>query len=235
MLGAALSTYRACFARVAGTAFVVFGSLAVVDVIITVLVADRVSRPLGAATTLVVGAVLAMAGVVVYAGVLDKIVGFHQHGHPELGIREALRSIPVRRLMLADVILAVATLVGLALFVVPGIVIFTAWVLVGPVITIENRGVRAALPRSWGLVRTHFWLTALLVTLPIQIEQAALHWIHYAEVFDHPLLPALVLNGLLGMTIGSIVGLVEVVLAYELIGETEDPAARSSTEHHPFS
>jgi hypothetical protein len=36
-------------------------------------------------------------------------------------------------------------------------------------------------------------------------------------LFAHPALPAFALNGLLGAIIGSIVGLVEVVLAYELI------------------
>jgi hypothetical protein len=48
-----------------------------------------------------------------------------------------------------------------------------------------------------------------------------LHAIHYTEVFEHPLIPALLLNGLLGMVIGSIVGLIEVVLAYELIRRAE--------------
>ena len=112
-------------------------------------------------------------------------------------------------------------LIGLALFVVPGVIIFTLWSLVGPVITIEDRSVRGAFARSWQLVRGHFWLTLLLVTLPLEIEQAALHAIQYAELFDHPLIPAFLLNGLLGMIIGSVVGLVEVVLAYELIARTE--------------
>ena len=108
-------------------------------------------------------------------------------------------------------------MVGLALFVVPGVFIFTMWSLVGPVITIEDRSVRSALRRSWQLVRPHFWLVLCLVTVPLQVEQAVLHAIHYTEVFDHPLLPAFLLNGLLGMVVGSVVGLVEVVLAYELI------------------
>ena len=47
----------------------------------------------------------------------------------------------------------------------------------------------------------------LLVTVPLEIEQAALHAIHYTEIFEHPLVPAFLLNGLLGMVIGSIVGL----------------------------
>jgi hypothetical protein len=218
VVGAAFRTYAEQFARVATTAFVVFGAVAAIDAIGIVLVADHhVSRPIGAAITSMVSGVLAMAGVVVYAGVLDKVVGAHLHGHPNLTHREILRVLPLHRLIAADVVLALATLAGLALFVVPGIVVFTLWSLVGPVITIEDRPVRSALGRSGRLVRGHFWLTFFLVALPLQVEQAVLHAVHYAELFEHPVVPAFLLNGLLGMIVGSIVGLIEVVLAYELI------------------
>lgn len=225
VLGAALRTYRERFWRVAGTAFVVFGAVAAVDAFATVLVIDRhVSRPYGAGITSTVSAVFAMVGVVVYAGILDKVVGAHLHGHPDLSVREIWHVLPLGRLIVADVALALATLLGLALFVVPGVIIFTLWSLVGPVITIEDRSPGSALRRSWQLVRPHFWLTLVLVTIPLQVEQAVLHAIHYAEIFEHPLVPAFLLNGLLGMVIGSVVGLIEVVLAYELIARAENDA-----------
>jgi hypothetical protein len=224
VIGAALRTYRQRFWRVAGTAFVVFGAVAVVDAIATILVLDHVSSPVGDAITSTAAAVFAMAGVVVYAGILDKVVGANLHGHPDLSVREVWSVLPLGRLGAADVLLALTTLAGMALFVIPGVVIFTLWSLVGPLITIENRSVASAFGRSWQLVRTHFWLTLCLVTLPLQIEQAALHAIHYTEIFDHPVLPAFLLNGLLGMLIGSVVGLVEVVLAYDLIARTDNRA-----------
>ena len=211
---AALRTYRERFWRVAGTAFVVFGIIAAIDAFATVLVIDRhVARPVGAAITSTVSAVFSAVGVVVYAGILDKVVGAHLHGHRDLSVREIWTVLPLRRLVAADVVLAVATLVGLALFVVPGVVIFTMWSLVGPVITIEDRSVGSALRRSGQLVRPYFWVTLGLVTVPLQVEQVVLHAVHYAEIFDHPFVPAFLLNGLLGMVVGSVVGLVEVVLA----------------------
>jgi len=218
VIRAALRTYRERFWRVAGTAFVVFGVVATVDAFATVLVIDRhVSRPVGAAVTSAASAVFSMAGVVVYAGILDKVVGAHLHGHPDLSISEIRKVLPLGRLAAADVVLAVVTLAGLAVFVVPGVVAFTFFSLVGPVITIEDRSVGSALRRSWQVVRPHFWLTLLLVTIPLQVEEAVLHAIHYTDIFQHPLVPAFLVNGLLGMVIGSLVGLVEVVLAYELI------------------
>jgi hypothetical protein len=215
---AALRTYRERFGQVALTAFLVFGTVAAIDTLGAVLVADRhVSRPIGAIITSVVTAVLSATGIVVYAGLLDKVVGAHLHGHEDRPLREAWRSLPLGRLLVADVALVVATLAGLALFVVPGIVIFTLWSLVGPLITIEDRSVRSALGRSRQLVRRNFLLTFVLVTVPLQVEEGVLHAIHYTEIFDHPLVPALVVNGLLGAVVGSVVGLIEVVLAYELI------------------
>jgi hypothetical protein len=222
VFGAALRVYRERFWRVAGTAFVVFGTVAAIDAVATVLVIDRhVPRPGGAAITSTVSAVFSMVGVVLYAGILDKVVGAHLHGHPDLSLREIRRVLPLGRLLAADVVLAVATLVGLGLFVVPGVVIFTMWSLVGPVLTIEDRSVGSAFRRSWYLVRPHFWLVLCLVTIPLQVEQAVLHAIHYTDIFEHPLVPAFFLNGLLGMIIGSAVGLIEVVLAYELIARAE--------------
>jgi hypothetical protein len=162
-------------------------------------------------------AVFVMAGVVVYAGVLDKVVGAHLHGEPDLSVPEILRVLPLGRLVAADLLLAIATLAGLALFVVPGVIVFTLWCLVGPMITIEGRAVGSAFTRSWQLVRPRFWLTFVLVTLPLQVEQAVLHAIDYTALFDHPVVPAFVLNGFLGSVIGSVVGLIEVVLAYDLI------------------
>ena len=47
-----------------------------------------------------------MVGVVVYAGILDKVVGAHLHGHPDLSIREIWQVLPLGRLVGADVVLA---------------------------------------------------------------------------------------------------------------------------------
>ncbi len=225
VVAAALRTYRERFWRVAGTAFVVFGLIAAIDAVATVLIIDRhLSSHLGSAVASAASAVFSMVGVVVYAGILDKVVGAHLHGHPDLSLGEIWRVLPLGRLVGADVVLAFATFAGLALFVLPGVICFTLWSLVGPVITIEDRAVWSGFGRSWRLVRPHFWITLCLVTGPLQIEQAALHALHYTEIFEHPFVPAFLLNGLLGMVIGSMVGLVEVVLAYDLIARAETPS-----------
>jgi hypothetical protein len=213
----AFRTYRERFGRVAGTAFLVFGAIASIDALAAILIVEHVSSTTGDAIASTAAAVFSMAGVVIYAGVLDKVVGAHLHGERELSISEIVHVLPLGRLVAADLLLAIATLAGLILFVVPGIAIFTLLSLVGPMITIEDRTVGSAFKRSSQLVRRRFWLTFVLVTLPLQVEQAVLHAINYTALFDHPVLPAFLLNGLLGTIVGSVVGLIEVVLAYELV------------------
>ena len=46
-------------------------------------------------------------------------------------------------------------------------------------------------------------------------------------------MPAFLLNGLLGMVIGSVVGLVEVVLAYELIARSDRGTSQPATVPQP--
>ena len=170
VLHTALRTYRDEFPRVAGTAFVIFGAVALIDAFAVVLVVDKhVSHPVGALVVSAFAGVTGMVGVVFYAGVLDKVVGAHLHGHADIPMRDMWKVLPLGRLAVADVLLALATVVGLALGVVPATIVFTFWALVGPVITMEDRSVMEAFRRSTQLVRRAFWRTLLLVTLPLQI------------------------------------------------------------------
>ena len=223
VIRAALRTYRERFWRVAGTAFVVFGAVAAIDAFATVLVIDRhVSRPAGARSRRPLRRCSRWSVSSCTPASSTRSSEPTCTDIPTSAFREIWRVLPLGRLVAADVVLAVATLAGLALFVVPGVVIFTLWSLVGPVITIEDRSVGSAFRRSWQLVRPCFWLTLCLVTLPLQVEQTVLHAIHYTDIFEHPFVPAFLLNGLLGMVIGSVVGLVEVVLAYDLIARSDN-------------
>ena len=218
LLGA-WSTYRARPWPVMGLAVVVFGTSAVIDTFV-----ERLSLSVGGSKLLDLVAALISGpvsittfGLVLYAGVLDRVVGHHLHGHAHLTVRQAVRSLPWGRLFVADLILTSATSVGIALFVVPGLVVFTFFCLVGPVVNIEGEDVLAAFRRSAALVRRAPWLTAALVTVPTILEVALIHGLDFATA-DSPYLAAFVVSALIGVTIGAVVGLFEVTLAYELVG-----------------
>lgn len=157
-------------------------------------------------------------GLVLYAGILDHVVAEHQHGHSKQDVSEIVRTLPIAQLLLANVLLGTITALGYVLLVIPGIIAFTRLCLVGPLVNIEGHGATAALRRSAALVRPHFWLVLALVWLPVTAE----HWIieaieHALLGDDDPFVEALLLNGIFGVLIGSIVGLVEVTIAHELV------------------
>lgn len=224
----ALAIYRGQFARVVLAAFLVLfptgllenaadGWLEALD--------DNV--PDGLATGVLFLSLFAgfaaSLGQTAFAGLLDKVVGEQLHGHPRLSLGAALRSLPYRRLIVADILLTVLTTIGTLLFVLPGVIVFTLFALVGPIINIENLSVLGAFRRSARLVRAHPWIVLFAVTIPLLVEAELEDIIHEALHNQHPVLVALVLSGVLSATIGAIIGLAEVVLTYELIAR--HPAA----------
>ena len=215
MLQGAGSTYRAHPRTVVGLAVVVFGVSAALDTLASRALDDLAGYSVLVA--LLTGPLsVSMAGIVLYAGMLDRVVGHHLYGHQHPTVRGALRTLPWARLLAADVILVAATTIGTALLVVPGLIVFTLFCLVGPLVNIEGIGVAAAFRRSASLVRTAPWPTVFLVTVPTYVEITLLHGFQFAEA-DYPYLAAFGVSAVIGATLGAFVGLFEVTLAYELL------------------
>jgi hypothetical protein len=222
VLAAAFRTYRRRFGVIVGAAIVVFGISAMVDVLTDVL-ADEFGDSPGLVALLLTVAGLAVFGTDFFAGLMDRVAGQEERGHPREPLGHILRTLPYGRLIVADVLLAVLTVVfSIALFI-PGIIFFTFHSLVGPALVMEDRKVRSAFRRSRQLVRGHFWLVFLLVTLPILFEENVVHGI--VAVFEGlgPL-SVFVVNTLAGAAVGSIVAVIEVTLAHRLAIRKPDPA-----------
>ncbi len=232
VLERALSTYRQRWPVVAGLAFVVFGLTSALSVSINVRLGGTASGEAGlipaiAATVAIVVTSPSSLGLVFYAGILDHVVAEHQHGDSKRDVHEIVRTLPIGQLLLANVLLGTITALGYLLLVVPGIIAFTRLCLVGPLVNIEGQGATAALRRSAELVRPHFWIVLALVWLPVTAE----HWIieaieHALLGDDDPFVEAFLVNGIIGVVIGSIGGLVEVTIAHELV-RRDRAAARS--------
>jgi hypothetical protein len=201
--------------RVVGTAAVVFGATALLTAVVEVAIVER-SNPIEveALAQLLAGLVSAF-GIVFYAGLLDLVLRSYLDGAPNPPLRVALRRLPLTRLLVADLVLITAFAIGTALFVIPGLVVFTIFGLVGPLIVSEDLGVSAAFRRSAHLIRPHVLMAFVLVTIPFVIENGLLHGIDL-DVYDHRFLGACLVSAFIGATVGSAVGLLEVVLAHEL-------------------
>ena len=122
--------------------------------------------------------------------------------------------------------------------VVPGLIFYTFFSLVGPAVVMEDRGVFDGFRRSMRLVRGHFWLTFVLVTLPILFEEDVVHGV-VSLVHDASPFLVFVVNALAGAVVGSVVALVEVMLASRLAMRKPEPvagqrqvAAQPLTEQH---
>jgi hypothetical protein len=211
--------------RVAGTAAVVFGTTAWVSALVEVKIVEaRAPIEVDVLAQLLAGLTTAF-GIVFYAGLLDLVLRAFLDGKPDLPLREALRRLPLRRLFVADLVLVVGSAVGALFFVIPGLVVFTLFGLVGPLVVSEDLSVRAGLRRSAHLVRPHFVMAFFLVTIPFLIEDQLLHGIDL-DIGGHRLFGAFVVSAAIGATVGAAVGLLEVVLAHEL--REHDPVSAGS-------
>jgi hypothetical protein len=218
----ALTTYLARFPIVAGAAVVVFVPLALLMTAITLWGQRYSDDHAGADGLLVFLATLVGTSVIVlgsafYAGLLDKVVGEHQHGHQRESVGEILRTLPYRPLVAADLLLSLIVAAGLLLFVIPGLILFTLFALVGPLITIEGQTALGSFRRSFTLVQPVFVTAFVAVTLPVVLEHAFVHTIEHAVLHRPPFLTAFILSGFGAVTVAAFVGLVEVTLAFALL------------------
>ena len=173
----------------------------------------------------IVQIVVPLIGTVFYAGAVSSRI-VRERGGEQHGLRELARQLPYGRLIAADLLLVLLTGIGLALLIVPGVIILARYALVAPVIEVEGITVRAAFARSRELVRGHFWIVAGLVW-PITLLGAALESLGEELSFD------LLGEGFFGDWLTSVLGelltapiwAVIVVVLYLELREHERPTA----------
>jgi hypothetical protein len=192
---------------------------------------DATNVPVTIAADLAVSGI-SLLGVVFLAGFLSQLVGEAGHGRPRLSIRDLLRKLSWRRLILTDLLVVLLVVVGLIALVIPGLIAINLFAVAGPVVEIENRPVLAALRRSARLVRQHFWKVALLATLPVTVAD------DITSAAPHPTdlgsgLTALAIRGVAGGVIEAALGLLLAELFYRLIELDRQASQAASRETGP--
>ncbi len=216
-----LRLYRGNFWRIAGTAVVVFVPFGFFETFVIDITEGYEDHHSGAVAGLIFAAVLLSSsfgyfGDAFYAGFLDAAVGAEAYGHERTRVSTVLRTLPYGRFVAAEIVTTLVTGALSLAFIVPGLIVNTLWCIVGPLINIERLSVRQALVRSYQLVRPAFWIAFFAVSLPVIAEEEIAHAIESLFV-EHSYLDGALVNGFLAAFVWSIVGLIEVVLAYELI------------------
>jgi hypothetical protein len=129
---------------------------------------DPSDTPLSISATLAVTGV-SILGTVLLSGLVCGLVGATKHGRERRTFGGTVRSLPWKRLIVADILVTLLVIIGLVLVVLPGLAALTLLAVVGPVIEIEDRRVLSAFRRSIHLVRQHVWLVILLGTVPLSL------------------------------------------------------------------
>jgi hypothetical protein len=126
--------------------------------------AVEVAALLGAISAITATSLL---GEVFYSGAIAIGLIHPEHEHPPT-LREMARRVNYKRLIIIDIVYVALVVIGIAAFVIPGVLVFIYLGLAGPVVEIEERTVGKALRRSFDLVRGNFWLV-FFVLAPIEI------------------------------------------------------------------
>ncbi len=223
---------RQHYLRVALVAFIVFVPPPLLSVLLggfrESLEADPgLVRGLGFIIGLLLATLVRLAGPVVYAGYLDEAVGHEYFKGHRTHFRTVLKSLPWGRLVMADLILIVGAIIGLALFVIPGLIWMTLFALVGPVIVQERHGLVDGFGRTYQLSRTAWPHIFALVVVLIIAEHTVHEWVHHA-LHHSGFWVEVSASWLVSVAVGGFVGLVEVALATELMAR--NPRARSRAD-----
>jgi len=132
------------------------------------------------------------------------------------GIGEVIRALPIWRLIAADLVVVMMAGVTSSILVLPGFVLLAMLSTVGPIVNIERRGVFASIGRALSLTSRHVWLIMTTIGVPLAVELGADHYLLHLEGTAGIWIQTLVSVPVI-LTIGVIVGLNEVVLAYAML------------------
>jgi hypothetical protein len=162
-------------------------------------------------------------GQAFYAGLAAAAVIEWRAHRPLPGIVALLRSVPLGRLVLLDIVLTLGTAFGLVLLVIPGL-IFMAYFSISPaLVKFEHQGVWGSMRRSRELVRGNFWRvmatvvgTIVFTEIAVALISAPFHGLPIVTVVD------LAADGLLQPIEGLVIVVVALALL-ELRGEAPEP------------
>jgi hypothetical protein len=158
--------------------------------------------------------VVNLFGQAFYAGLTAAAVIEWRAHRPLPNIRALLRTVPLGRLVLLDLVLTLGSAIGLLALVIPGLIWLTWFSIAPAIVKIEHEGVRGSMRRSRKLVRGNFWRVLWIVVGTIFVTEAIaslvsapFHGAGFVTLID------LAADGLLQ----PIEGLVIVVVALELL------------------
>jgi hypothetical protein len=160
-----------------------------------------------------------LLGTVLLSGYVCRLAAAAEHGQGAMTVGRVARSLPWRRLVTADLLVAAVVVVGFILLVGPGLAALTLLAVVGPIIEVEHRPVLSAARRSAELTRCHLGPVVLLATIPLcavaELEAIAPEPHRAGEIIAF-----LAVRGLAEGIVEACVAVILVELCFQLIDAT---------------
>ena len=220
-------------------ALIVFVPLAAIDGLVSHVEIDQVDLDSGFkvfALALAIGAITAtgLLGEVFFSGAVAAMLT-HPRGEPLPSMLAIARQLRYGRLIAVDIVYVLIVAIGLILFIFPGALAFVWLGLAGPIVELEERGVGAALKRSFQLVRGNFWFV-LWILLPIEIVGDALGEgiagiVH--AVAGHGYLASWLAEMLSNVLLSPVFAVAAVLLTIKLIAAKDGAAPRLHRDPQP--
>jgi hypothetical protein len=225
-----VASYRTHWLFLIGAAMVVLLPQALADGFLDHLQVEgvRSARDVAILAAVPLTVVVNLGGQAFYAGLTAAAVIEWREHRPLPNMRALARAVPIKRLILVDLVITLGSALGFLLFVIPGLV-WLAYVSLAPaLIKFEHRDVWGSIRRSRELVRGNFWRVMLIVVGTITVTELAVGIVS-APLHDDGLVAGvdLVADGLLQ----PIEGLVIVVVTLKLLELRDELPDRSQLAH----
>ena len=152
--------YKAHWRHLLTISFVVYLAVALISLVLVLLLTW-----FGA----ILGAIVSLIAIFWVQGALVQAVDDIRDGRADLSLGETFDRVrpQLGSIVVAGLLAGLGIALGLVLFIVPGLLLLTWWVLIIPVIVLERSAAGAAFSRSRELVRGYGWSVFGVIVLTI--------------------------------------------------------------------
>lgn len=218
VLGEAWALYKAHWRHLLTISLIVYIGIALISLLLTLILVNWLAGLLAAAISLV-----ALFWV---QGALVKAVEDVRDGRADLPLGETFARVrpQLSSIVVGGILAGIGVFLGLLLFIVPGLLLMTWWVLLIPVIVLEQRRAGEAFGRSRELVRGYGWgvFGVIVLTILLLLGFSIVLAIVLAP-FDE-WLQSFLSNVISGTLTAPFIAVTWTILYYRLRGTKEAPA-----------
>lgn len=217
VLGEAWDLYKGHWRHLLPISFIVYLALGVINLLLVLTLTW-----FGA----ILGSLISLVGVFWVQGALVRAVEDVRDGRADLSLADTFDRVrpQLASIVVGGLLAAIGIAIGLVLLIVPGLVLLTWWVLIIPVIVLEQTRAGEAFTRSRELVRGHGWSVFGVIVLTILLVIA------FSIVLSLLLIPvsdwlrSFLSNVISGTLVTPFIAVTWTILYYRLRAVKEAPA-----------